>query len=92
VQKDDDFWQSCARRMRPVELKYGECLLFDPRCLHATQDNRTDATRVSTDVRIILRRDFESLPLAYRGTGRMRMRFAPGHYYHDQSIRELVAG
>jgi sporadic carbohydrate cluster 2OG-Fe(II) oxygenase len=91
VQKDDAFWQTTARRMGPVELEYGEFLLFDPRCLHATQDNRTDSTRISMDVRIILRRHMESLPLEYRGTGRLRMLFAPGHYYYPRSIRELAA-
>lgn len=91
VQKDEAFWQSCADRMHPVELEYGELLLFDPRCLHATQDNRTDSTRISMDVRIILRRDMENLPLEYRGTGRMRMLFAPGHYYYEKSVRQLGA-
>lgn len=90
VQKDEAFWRACATKMKPVELQYGEFLLFDPRCLHATQDNVTDATRISTDVRIILKRDMESLPLEYRGTGRLRMLFAPGHYYHAQPISALT--
>lgn len=90
VQKDDAFWRACAGKMRPVELQYGEFLLFDPRCLHATQNNVTDKTRISTDVRIILRRHMDSLPLEYRGTGRLRMLFAPGHYYHPKPISALV--
>jgi sporadic carbohydrate cluster 2OG-Fe(II) oxygenase len=90
VQHDDPFWQSCATKMRPVELDYGQYLLFDPRCLHATQNNVTDSTRISTDVRIILRRHMESLPIEYRGTGRLRMLFAPGHYYHATPISALA--
>src|SRR5262249_13171584 len=80
---------SCAAKMRPVELDYGQYLLFDPRCLHATQNNVTDSTRISTDVRIILRRHMESLPIEYRGTGRLRMLFAPGHYYDATPISAL---
>lgn len=89
VQKDDAFWQACTAKMKPVELEYGEFLLFDPRCLHATQENVTNSTRISTDVRIILRRQMDTLPLEYRGTGRLRMLFAPGHYYDAQPISEL---
>lgn len=90
VQHDEPFWKSCAAKMRPVELEYGQYLLFDPRCLHATQDNVTDSTRISTDVRIILRRHMEALPIEYRGTGRLRMLFAPGHYYYEKPISALA--
>lgn len=90
VQHDEPFWRACADKMRPVELEYGQFLLFDPRCLHATQDNVTDSTRISTDVRIILRRHMESLPIQYRGTGRLRMLFAPGHYYDSRPISALA--
>jgi sporadic carbohydrate cluster 2OG-Fe(II) oxygenase len=90
VQHDEPFWQSCAAKMRPVELQYGQYLLFDPRCLHATQNNVTDSTRISTDVRIILRRHMEALPIEYRGTGRLRMLFAPGHYYDARPISALA--
>jgi ectoine hydroxylase-related dioxygenase (phytanoyl-CoA dioxygenase family) len=90
VQHDEPFWRDCAAKMRPVELEYGQYLLFDPRCLHATQNNVTDSTRISTDVRIILRRHMESLPIEYRGTGRLRMLFAPGHYYFAKPISALV--
>lgn len=91
VQKDEAFWQACAKKMHPAELEYGELLLFDPRCLHATQNNDTDSTRISMDVRVILRRQFEKLPLEYRGTGRRRMLFAPGHYYDERSVNDLAA-
>jgi sporadic carbohydrate cluster 2OG-Fe(II) oxygenase len=91
VQKDQAFWQACAKKMRPAELEFGELLLFDPRCLHATQNNDTNATRISMDVRVILRKQLETLPLEYRGTGRRRMLFAPGHYYHERSVSELAA-
>src|SRR2546426_7015610 len=89
VQRDSIFWERCASVCHPVTLDYGSFLMFDPRCLHATQYNSTPHTRVSIDVRIIRREDLESMKLAYRGTGRKKLRFAPGHYYHAQSCSEL---
>src|SRR2546425_681792 len=89
VQRDSIFWDQCARVCHPVTLDYGSFLMFDPRCLHATQYNSTPHTRVSIDVRIIRREDLNNMKLAYRGTGRRKLRFAPGHYYHAQSCSEL---
>lgn len=37
----------------PVEMKYGQCLLFDPRVLHGTAENIENETRVSIDFRIV---------------------------------------
>jgi hypothetical protein len=67
----------------PVELSAGEYLIFNPRCIHATQYNTTDDTRVSIDFRVISVRAFEKLRLSYYGTGRYPMPFAPGGYYED---------
>jgi sporadic carbohydrate cluster 2OG-Fe(II) oxygenase len=66
---------------KPIEMSVGQYLIFNPRCIHATQYNETNDTRVSIDFRVITVRAFERLRLAYRGTGRKPMPFAPGGYY-----------
>lgn len=81
TQTDEAFSRACAAASRPVELEPGQFLMFDPRCLHATQYNDTDATRISIDFRVIPVAEFDRIKNEYRGTGRRRMLFAPGHYY-----------
>lgn len=89
VQCDAAFWQRCADVSKPVTMEYGSMLMFDPRCLHATQYNTTADTRVSMDIRVIRREDMEQMKLVYRGTGRKRLQFAPGHYYYANSCVEV---
>jgi ectoine hydroxylase-related dioxygenase (phytanoyl-CoA dioxygenase family) len=81
VQYDDAFAADCATFIRPVEMKYGQYVMFDPRCIHATQNNRTNHTRISIDLRVLPQSQYDRMRMDYRGTGRLRMRFAPGHYY-----------
>ena len=42
-------------------MSYGDFTIFDSRCFHCTQQNMTDKTRVSMDLRIIQDKDFELL-------------------------------
>lgn len=90
VQRDSEFWKRCASVSQPATMEYGSFLMFDPRCLHATQYNTTPHSRVSMDVRVIRRQDMEAMRLEYRGTGRKKLKFAPGHYYHAKSCVELL--
>lgn len=92
VQRDETFQQHCAAITAPVELLPGEFLIFDPRCLHATQYNDTEATRISIDFRVVAVADHARMRLPYRGTGRRRMLFAPGHYYDMRSSSHLDFG
>jgi hypothetical protein len=89
VQYDDGFAEHCKDVSRPVELRYGEYVMFDPRCIHATQDNHTRHTRISIDLRVLPRSEHERIRMDYRGTGRRRMLFAPGHYYDSRLSTEL---
>lgn len=89
VQESSNFFKGCEEASRTVEMGPGQFLLFDPRCIHATQHNVTNATRVSMDFRVITVEDFQRLRLEYRGTGRRRMIFAPGHYYDDRTTDDL---
>jgi hypothetical protein len=82
VQVDPALQQRCQAESAPVELSYGEFIAFDPRCLHATQYNDSDMTRISLDFRVIATEDYDAIRLPYRGTGRLRMPFKRGAYYH----------
>lgn len=87
IQMDEAFRNFLLSNMKPLELKFGEGIFFDSRCLHATQYNTTDSTRVSMDIRIISEASYKSLPFEYVGTGRMKMPFTPGNYYSSTLIK-----
>jgi hypothetical protein len=88
VQTDSALGQACERASRPLELEFGQFVAFDARCLHATQYNVTESSRVSIDFRILPIGEYEASRLDYRGTGRMQMRFARGHYYASKTAGE----
>jgi len=44
----------------------------------------TDHTRISIDLRVLPENERERMRIVYRGTGRRRMLFAPGHYYDER--------
>ncbi len=79
----------CAGHSKSVDLAYGSLIAFDPRCLHATQFNDTERTRVSLDFRVMPVADYDALRMTYRGTGRRRMPFTRGAYYHEKTIGEV---
>jgi hypothetical protein len=89
VQVDPEALRQCYKVSAPVELNYGEFIAFDPRCLHAPQHNETDITRISLDFRVIGVEDHATMRLLYRGTGRRRMPFTRGGYYHEDSALTL---
>lgn len=89
VQQDEDFRKDLEEKSVSADLKYGDLLLFDSRCIHCCQFNETDATRVSIDVRVIPVDDYNSIRVDYRGTGRMKMQFQRGHYYDQRSAAAL---
>jgi sporadic carbohydrate cluster 2OG-Fe(II) oxygenase len=47
----DRIEEECTRRMRSVDLKYGQCWLFNQGHLHGNVNNETGITRVSFDLR-----------------------------------------
>ena len=89
VQYDDKFAEHCRDVSKPVTLNYGEYVMFDPRCIHATQNNDTTSTRISVDLRVLPMSELERMRIEYRGTGRRRMLFAPGHYYNEVLSTQL---
>jgi hypothetical protein len=87
IQNDDALLAELHDKTMPVEAEPGEVLLFDSRCLHVLQNNKTDATRISMDLRIMPLREYEALEMPFVGTGRRRMPFAIGEYYSPDILR-----
>ncbi|MHC8332617.1 2OG-Fe(II) oxygenase family protein [Pseudomonas sp. LB3P25] len=79
----------------PTNLRYGQCLMFDPRILHGTAENVENMTRVSMDFRIVPVYDYESIikelklqggrPNSYEGEGLIK-----GEFYNALTAREVV--
>lgn len=86
VQYDNDFYKNLKKNSRSLSLNYGEIFLFDSKCLHCTQHNKTKKTRISIDTRIITENDLKSLKRKYVGTGRRRTKFLPNYYYNKYPI------
>ncbi len=86
VQYDKNMIQDLRRKSQPLNMNYGEFIIFDPRCLHCTQYNSTNETRISMDVRIITESNLQKYSREYRTTGRKKMLFQPGHYFSKQPI------
>lgn len=74
------------KKSSSLEMKYGQYVIFDPRCLHCTQNNVTDVTRISMDIRIITESNLKKYSRDYRTTGRKKMFFLPGHYFSNEAV------
>ena len=68
-------------------MDYGQFIIFDSRCLHCTQNNQTNITRISLDIRIITESGLRKYSREYRTTGRKKMLFQPGHYFSEIPIK-----
>lgn len=85
-QYDDDFISLLSSKSSPLNMEYGEFIIFDPKCLHCTQHNTTNKTRISMDIRIMLENNFEKYSREYKTTGRKKMLFSPGYYFSKESV------
>ncbi len=86
VQENTSLQDELKVKSANVEGNYGDILLFDSRCLHTLQENKTDITRVSIDIRVMPVREYNDLEMKYVGTGRQKMPFIMGKYYSDTQI------
>jgi len=86
VQYDEILKKKLKDKSESLKMNYGEFIIFDPRCLHCTQHNITEDTRISMDTRIILKSKLKKYSREYRTTGRKKMPFTPGHYFSKKSI------
>ena len=92
AQHDDGFFKELKSILKPLALGYGQAIIFDSRCLHATQRNTTNNSRLSMDMRIIGKKDLDDSPINYVGTGRLKMPFQPGLYYHNDYVSQGYVG
>lgn len=76
---------------RPVELRYGEMVIFDTRCLHTPAENKEAETRISFDFRLIEVGDYAGLRREYVSAGRSGRKFTRGDVFFAKTIRELAA-
>jgi hypothetical protein len=79
-----EFNQKLNELSPQVETIFGETLVFDSRSIH-TGEALTSHTRVSIDVRIIPVESFEREKFLFRGAGKMKSLYAPGHAYNEIS-------
>lgn len=94
MKQRDDLSQKIFSNSKSMNMKYGQCLLFDPRVLHGTAENISDETRVSMDFRIVPLKDYQKImtdmqhqqatPDQYEGDQLIK-----GQFYHVLSAHEL---
>ena len=85
---DDDFQSLVVRSTKPVDMKVGEFIAFDPRCLHGPAENTEGRTRVSLDFRIIPLHRYEHAK-HYRSQGKSKRKFVRGDVFFQVSASEL---
>lgn len=89
--QDATFRQRTVSATRPADMQYGEILLFDSRCIHATEENTEGQTRISLDFRLIPLARYETLSRVYASGGRSKRRFVRGDVFSQVSSAELLA-
>ncbi|MBX3177012.1 MAG: phytanoyl-CoA dioxygenase family protein [Candidatus Hydrogenedentes bacterium] len=82
-----EFGRAVEGVCRPVSMRAGDALFFDPRCLHGGAENTTGRTRVSLDFRL-LPVEAEGATLAAAATPAAR-RFCRGEVFHAASARTM---
>ena len=89
VQSDKSFQESLLKNLKPLKMNSNSFIIFDSRILHGTFYNISKHTRVSIDVRIILKDDFNKMKKIYKGTGRLKLPFDLDKYYFNKSILDI---
>ena len=74
----------------PINLKFGELLIFDSRCIHSPAVNKENITRVSIDFRIIPVETYNNLKVEYVSMGRSGRKFCKGDVFSNFSVQELL--
>ena len=86
TQYNEDFMDNLKKCSDPLEMRYGEYIIFDSRCLHCTQYNDTKDTRISMDIRVIQESEIKKYSRSYTTTGRKKMPFLPGYYFSKEAL------
>ena len=85
-QYDEKFISHLRSKSSSLNMKFSEFIIFDPKCLHCTQYNTTNKTRISMDIRIMLENNFTKYSREYKTTGRKKMPFTPGNYFSKEAV------
>ena len=72
----------------PVEMKVGEGIVFDGRCLHGPDENTENLTRISMDFRIIPLSSYEKLDRVYSAKRNGR-KFTRGDVFSQNLASEI---
>jgi hypothetical protein len=88
--KDFDFRKRVVKSCVPVTMTFGEVILFDTRCIHATAENREKHTRISMDFRLIPVSAYEKMTRVYRSFGKSGRMFVKGDVFFKDSALELT--
>lgn len=89
MNSDAEFRESVTESCRALEMKPGELVFFDPRCIHGPKENKEPETRVSLDFRLVPVEAYNDLTRTYTSQGRTSRAFARGDVYSSKSVREL---
>lgn len=89
LNSDPEYQRFVIDSCEPMDMEYGEVLLFDPRCVHSTAENQERHTRVSLDFRLMPLEAYNSMTRQYQSQGRTRRMFARGDVFYEKSAREL---
>ena len=89
MNSDPEYQRLVRQSCPPIALNYGECMLFDPRCVHGTTENQEDHTRVSLDFRLIPVNVYSQMTREYVSQGRTHRKFIKGDVFYGKSVLEL---
>lgn len=88
--KDLNFRNKVSESCVPIAASFGEVIMFDTRCIHATAENREKHTRISMDFRLIPVSAYEKLSRVYRSFGKSGRMFVKGDVFFKESALELT--
>jgi len=88
---DEEFKRKAIEVTKPFEMEYGQLLIFDSRCIHATAENIEKKTRISADFRLIPLNRYEQLDCVYASRGRSKRKFVRGDVFSRLSSADLLA-
>jgi hypothetical protein len=90
---DKAFQDAVVGICKPLEIDYGELLVFDPRVLHATTENFEDYTRISIDFRLVPLPAYEERARRWQASGAAATANGPaplrGGFYDERTAFEL---
>jgi hypothetical protein len=85
---DKEYYNLVVDHTQPVDMSYGELVMFDPRCLHGPMESVGNKTRVSMDFRLIPVHFYEKMTREYYA-GRSGRKFGQGDVFYKDTAFNL---